>query len=48
MGEKRIDNPRRPVFPTPVALITCVDKEGKPNIITLGEVAIDLPGSVLV
>ncbi|OEU44818.1 MAG: hypothetical protein BBJ60_12485 [Desulfobacterales bacterium S7086C20] len=40
MGKKRIDNPRRPVFPTPAALITCVDREGKPNIITLGEVAI--------
>jgi len=40
MGKKRIDNPRRPVFPTPAALITSVDREGKPNIITLGEVAI--------
>ncbi len=39
MGKKIIDNPFRPVFPTPAALITCVDKEGKPNIITLGEVA---------
>lgn len=40
MAKKRIDNPRRPVFPTPAALITCVDKDGNPNIITLGEVAI--------
>ena len=29
----------RPVYPTPAALITSVDEEGKPNIITLGEVA---------
>lgn len=28
----------RPVFPTPTGLITSVDAEGKPNIITLGEV----------
>ena len=30
--------PFRPVYPTPTALITSVDAEGKPNIITLGEV----------
>jgi flavin reductase (DIM6/NTAB) family NADH-FMN oxidoreductase RutF len=30
--------PNRPVYPTPAALITCADKAGKPNIITLGEV----------
>ncbi len=30
--------PTRPVFPTPAGLITSVDSEGKPNIITLGEV----------
>ena len=34
-----IAEPFRPVFPTPVGLITCVDRDGKPNIITLGEVA---------
>lgn len=28
----------RPVVPTPAALITCVSSEGRPNIITLGEV----------
>ena len=39
MSKKVINNPFRPVYPTPVALITCVDKNGKPNIITLGEVA---------
>ena len=30
--------PNRPVYPTPAALITSVDEEGNPNIITLGEV----------
>jgi len=39
MSKKTITNPFRPVYPTPVALITCVDRDGKPNIITLGEVA---------
>jgi len=39
MGKKAIVNPFRPVYPTPVALITCVDRYGNPNIITLGEVA---------
>ncbi len=28
----------RPVIPTPAALITCVSAEGRPNILTLGEV----------
>ena len=27
----------RPVYPTPAAIITSIDGEGKPNIITLGE-----------
>ena len=31
-------NPFRPVYPTPAGLIVSVDSEGKPNIITLGEV----------
>jgi len=31
-------NTYRPVYPTPTGLITSVDAEGKPNIITLGEV----------
>ncbi len=39
MSKKIIVNSHRPVYPTPVALITCVDKDGNPNIITLGEVA---------
>lgn len=39
MSKRTIRNPFRPIYPTPAALITCVDKEGKPNIITLGEVA---------
>ena len=39
MSKKVIANPNRPVYPTPAALITCVDRDGKPNIITLGEVA---------
>jgi flavin reductase (DIM6/NTAB) family NADH-FMN oxidoreductase RutF len=30
--------PNRPVSPTPAALIVSVDSDGKPNIITLGEV----------
>ncbi len=28
----------RPVYPTPAALITCAPAEGRPNVITLGEV----------
>lgn len=28
----------RPIFPTPAGLVTSVDKEGRPNIITLGEI----------
>ncbi len=30
--------PKRPIYPTPAALITSVDETGNPNIITLGEV----------
>ncbi len=30
--------PARPVYPSPAALITCVEAQGRPNIITLGEV----------
>lgn len=29
--------PFRPVYPSPAALVTCVDADGRPNIITLGE-----------
>ena len=39
MSKRVIANPHRPVYPTPVGLITCVDSDGRPNIITLGEVA---------
>lgn len=34
----RITTPHRPVYPSPAALITSVDRDGNPNIITLGEV----------
>lgn len=34
---KVILKPFRPVYPTPVALVTSVAADGKPNIITLGE-----------
>lgn len=29
--------PNRPVYPTPAALITCADEQGRPNLLTLGE-----------
>lgn len=35
---KREVKPFRPVYPSPAALVTSVDAEGRPNIITLGEV----------
>ncbi len=38
MVEKVQIQPRRPVYPTPVGLITSVDAQGRPNIIALGEV----------
>ena len=38
MIEKIQLQPRRPVYPTPVGLITSVDRMGRPNIIALGEV----------
>jgi len=34
---KKLVPPRRPVNPSPAALITSVDAQGRPNIITLGE-----------
>lgn len=37
MNKKQV-LPSRPVYPTPAALITSVDAQGRPNIITLGEV----------
>ncbi|MEW6754551.1 MAG: flavin reductase family protein [Candidatus Latescibacterota bacterium] len=35
---KTLVTPSRPVYPTPAGLITSVDPQGNPNIITLGEV----------
>ena len=35
---KRSIRPLRPVYPSPAALVTSVNEEGRPNIITLGEV----------
>ena len=35
---KRQVTPHRPIYPTPAALVTSVDADGRPNIITLGEV----------
>jgi len=29
---------QRPVYPTPAGLVTTVDRDGNPNIITLGEI----------
>ena len=37
MAKKLMSLPRRPVNPTVPALITSVDRDGKPNIITLAE-----------
>ncbi len=37
MPKKQVP-PNRPVYPTPAALITSVDEDGTPNILTLGEV----------
>jgi flavin reductase (DIM6/NTAB) family NADH-FMN oxidoreductase RutF len=36
--KKRIMTPYRPIYPSPAALITSIDRNGTPNIITLGEV----------
>lgn len=36
MTKRRI-KPSRPVYPSPAALITCVDSQGRPNVLTLGE-----------
>lgn len=39
MTTQRLPYPKgRPVFPSPAGLITSVDADGRPNIITLGEV----------
>ena len=36
--KKRSVEPFRPVHPSPAALVTSADREGRANIITLGEV----------
>ena len=36
--KKRLVTPFRPAYPSPAALVTSVSEEGRPNIITLGEV----------
>lgn len=38
MAPKKRIKPFRPIYPSPAALITSVDRDGRPNIITLGEV----------
>ena len=38
MTKRRIAKPSRPVYPSPAALITSVDADGRPNVLTLGEV----------
>lgn len=41
--------PTRPIFPSPAALVTSVDANGRPNIITLGEVFnLSISGPVIV
>lgn len=35
---KKTIKPFRPVYPTPAGLVTSVDRQGRPNIITLGEI----------
>ena len=39
MGRKSL-SPTTMLFPTPVVLVTCVDKAGKPNVITLAWVGV--------
>lgn len=38
MMSKKSIRAHRPVYPTPAAMITSISEDGKPNIITLGEV----------
>ncbi len=39
MGRHKVQVfPERPIYPTPAGLVTTVDKAGRPNIITLGEI----------
>jgi len=38
MSKVKINNPFRPVYPSPAGLIVSVDKDKKPNVMTAGEV----------
>jgi len=38
MSKTKINNPFRPVYPSPAGLIVSVDKDNKPNVMTAGEV----------
>jgi flavin reductase (DIM6/NTAB) family NADH-FMN oxidoreductase RutF len=38
MNSKIERNTYRPIFPTPAGLVVSIDSQGKPNIITLGEI----------
>jgi len=39
MSREKVQFPsQRPIYPTPAGLVTTVDKDGNPNIITLGEI----------
>jgi len=39
MGMEKVQIPsQRPIYPTPAGLVTTVDRDGNPNIITLGEI----------
>ena len=38
MGLEKVQIPsQRPIYPTPAGLVTSVDRQGNPNIITLGD-----------
>jgi len=37
MEKIRVKNPFRPIYPSPAGLIVSVDKNGKPNVMTAGE-----------
>lgn len=38
MKKVRIENPFRPIYPSPAGLIVSVDSAGKPNVMTAGEI----------
>jgi len=45
---KKLRKPSEALYPTPVVMVTCVDKEGKPNIITLAWVGIVCSGPPMI